>query len=72
MTIYEIWLKGGFTQAIEKKALKTSIVLHCEIYQSFKKTRAAGFKYKESIDITAETMCVSTFTVRRAIRVVSK
>jgi hypothetical protein len=71
MTIYELWLSGKFEPALEK-GLLNQVKLYCEINQSFLKCRANRVRYRDAISQTAEAMCTSTATVRRAIAFVAK
>lgn len=72
MTIFEMFTNGMLDEFELKGVLKPKIIESCKAYKLFLSFRNDGKKYDESIELTADYICTSPRSIKRAISLVTK
>lgn len=67
ISIYSLWKSGGIDLPLKLGIIKTSVPKYCEIYEAYLKERQEGKNYMTAVEATADKMCTSSDTVKRAI-----
>ena len=70
-TVYQLYLEGAFNMLQNKKVIKPNIIQYCLIYETYLHFKWAH-GYSLAVVLTADQMCCSERTVKRAINVVTK
>lgn len=69
-SIYALYKEGTLAKYEDCGILKPHVIPYCRYYEEYMRQRAMGLKFIEAVEATADAMCTSPDTIKRAIAMV--